>query len=65
VDLQTSGRRRRGEDLERAILTAAWDQLVERGYGNFTIDAVADAAGTSRSVLYRRWPDRDALIAAT
>jgi AcrR family transcriptional regulator len=65
VDLQASGRRRRGEDLERAILAAAWDQLVERGYGNFTIDAVADAAGTSRSVLYRRWPDRDALIAAT
>jgi AcrR family transcriptional regulator len=65
VDLQTSGRRRRGEDLERAILTAAWDQLVEGGYGNFTIDAVAEAAGTSRSVLYRRWPDRDALITAT
>jgi AcrR family transcriptional regulator len=65
VDLQAGGRRRRGEDLERAILAAAWDQLVEGGYGNFTIDAVAEAAGTSRSVLYRRWPDRDALITAT
>lgn len=65
MDLQIGVRRRRGEELERAILEAAWDQLVGRGYGNFTIDAVADAAGTSRSVLYRRWPDRDALIAAT
>lgn len=65
MDLEERGRRRRGEELERAILAAAWDQLLERGYGNFTIDAVAEAAGTSRSVLYRRWPDRDALIAAT
>lgn len=58
-------RRRRGDDLERAILAAAWEELVSNGYGNFTIDAVAERAGTSRSVLYRRWPDRDALIAAT
>lgn len=58
-------RRRRGVDLENAILAAAWDELVDHGYGNFTIDAVAERAGTSRSVLYRRWPDRDALIAAT
>ncbi len=65
MDLQTGGRRRRGQDLERAILEAAWDQLVQRGYGNFTIDAVAEAAGTSRSVLYRRWPDREDLITAT
>ncbi len=65
MNLPTSGRRRRGEDLEIAILAAAWDQLVQRGYGNFTIDAVAEAAGTSRSVLYRRWTDREALITAT
>jgi AcrR family transcriptional regulator len=65
VDLELRGRRRRGEELEQAILAAAWDRLLEHGYGNFTIDAVAEAAGTSRSVLYRRWPDRDALIAAT
>lgn len=65
MDLELRGRRRRGEELERAILAAAWDRLLELGYGNFTIDAVAEAAGTSRSVLYRRWPDRDALIAAT
>lgn len=65
MDLELRGRRRRGEELEQAILAAAWDRLLEHGYGNFTIDAVAEAAGTSRSVLYRRWPDRDALIAAT
>jgi AcrR family transcriptional regulator len=65
MDLEEPGRRRRGEELERAILAAAWDRLLESGYHNFTIDAVAERAGTSRSVLYRRWPDRDALIGAT
>ncbi len=65
MDLELRGRRRRGEELEHAILAAAWERLLGHGYGNFTIDAVAEAAGTSRSVLYRRWPDRDALIAAT
>lgn len=65
MDLEPRVRRRRGEDLEQAILAAAWEELVDNGYGNFTIDAVAERAGTSRSVLYRRWPDRDALVAAT
>jgi AcrR family transcriptional regulator len=58
-------RRRRGRELEDAILGAAWEQIVDGGYQGFTIDAVADRAGTSRSVLYRRWPDRDALLEAT
>lgn len=64
MDLEAPGRRRRGEELEQAILAAAWERLLDAGYGNFTIDAVAEAAGTSRSVLYRRWPDRDSLVRA-
>ena len=58
-------RRRRGEELEAAILAAAWEQVLEGGYPAFTIDAVADRAGTSRSVIYRRWPDRESLLEAT
>ncbi|MCU1481197.1 MAG: TetR family transcriptional regulator [Subtercola sp.] len=57
-------RRRRGQELEDALLEAAWLQLVDAGYGSFTIDAVADRAGTSRPVLYRRWPDRESLALA-
>ncbi|UJP10190.1 TetR/AcrR family transcriptional regulator [Microbacterium sp. KUDC0406] len=64
MDLDDGVRRRRGRELEDAILTAAWDQLLQGGYGNFTIDAVADRADTSRSVVYRRWPDRIALVEA-
>lgn len=56
--------RRRGADLERAILDAAWEQLVSEGYGRFTIDAVAARAGTSKPVLYRRWSNREELFTA-
>jgi AcrR family transcriptional regulator len=57
--------RRRGKALEDAVLEAAWAELIERGYANFTIEAVATRASTSRTVLYRRWPDRaDLTIAA-
>lgn len=58
------GRRRRGAALESAILDAGWDQLIEGGYERFTIDAVAARSGSARSVLYRRWPTRLALLEA-
>ncbi|GHJ33737.1 hypothetical protein TPA0910_81700 [Streptomyces hygroscopicus subsp. sporocinereus] len=57
--------RRRGSRLEDAILHAAWDVLVEHGYTGFTYEAVAARAGTSRAVLYRRWPQRENLLLAT
>jgi AcrR family transcriptional regulator len=57
--------RRRGAALEEAILQAAWEVLVQDGYQGFTYEAVAARAGTSRPVLYRRWPQRDDLLLAT
>ena len=57
--------RRRGEALEGALLDAAWAELTKRGYDEFTIDAVATRAGTSRAVLYRRWPSKQDLVVAT
>lgn len=65
MDLEQPAKRRRGQELEEAILAAGWAQLMEGGYHAFTIDAVAEKAETSRSVIYRRWPDRDALMDAT
>ncbi|WP_183436593.1 TetR/AcrR family transcriptional regulator [Methylobacterium sp. R2-1] len=56
--------RRRGADLEQAILEAAWSELSERGYAYLTMDAVAARAGTSRPVLARRWDGRAALATA-
>ena len=56
--------RRRGQILEEALLDAAWAELTERGYDAFTIDAVDARAGTSRAVLYRRWPAKPQLVHA-
>jgi AcrR family transcriptional regulator len=50
--------------LEDALLDAAWAQLVSGGYGAFTFDAVAERAGTSKPVIYRRWPTRQELVVA-
>jgi AcrR family transcriptional regulator len=56
--------RRRGAVLEDAILQAAWEVLADHGYPGFTYEAVAARAGTSRPVLYRRWPKREDLLLA-
>jgi len=62
---RTSGHRRRGPSLEAALLDAAWDELHVFGYAALTMDGVAARAGTSKAVLYRRWPNRAELILAT
>jgi AcrR family transcriptional regulator len=56
--------RRRGTELEQAILDAAWAELREVGYADLTIEGVATRAGTSKPVIYRRWPGRPALVLA-
>src|ERR1700678_3534663 len=56
--------RRRGEALEAALLDAAWAELQAVGYASLTFEAVADRAGTSRAVLYRRWRNRTELVIA-
>jgi hypothetical protein len=62
TDIKT---RRRGVELERAILDAAWAELSEVGYTALTIEAVAKRAGTSKPVIYRRWQSRAALVVAS
>lgn len=56
--------RRRGAVLEEALLDAAWIELTNQGYFNFTFEGVIKRAGTSRSVLYRRWPNKLSLALA-
>ncbi|QKW34615.1 TetR/AcrR family transcriptional regulator [Actinomadura sp. NAK00032] len=57
-------RRRRGAELEGALLDAAWDELVEAGYAKLTMESVAARAGTGIAVLYRRWANKDRLVLA-
>jgi len=56
--------RRRGAALEHALLEAAWEELQAGGYARLTMERVAERAGTSRAVIYRRWPSRAALVIA-
>jgi len=56
--------RRRGAALEAALLEAAWRELQAAGYAAMTIEAVASRAGTSRAVVYRRWPKKADLFIA-
>jgi AcrR family transcriptional regulator len=59
-----TGARRRGEELEHALLAAAWDELLEVGYPKLTMENVAERAGTSKPVIYRRWPTKAKLVLA-
>jgi AcrR family transcriptional regulator len=56
--------RRRGAVLEGAILEAGWEQLLAEGYDGFAFEAIAERAKTGKPVLYRRWPDKEALLLA-
>jgi AcrR family transcriptional regulator len=56
--------RRRGKVLEAAIFEVVLQELVEAGYVNFSIERVAARAGTSKPVIYRRWPTRAQLVHA-
>ena len=55
-------RRRRGSELEEALLDAAWQELQATGYAGLTYDGVAARAATSKPVLYRRWPTKADLV---
>ncbi|MET7302855.1 TetR/AcrR family transcriptional regulator [Embleya sp. NPDC005575] len=55
--------RKRGVTLERAITEAVLAELGERGYGALTFEGVAARAGTGKSALYRRWPDKMGMVA--
>ncbi|WP_440555371.1 TetR/AcrR family transcriptional regulator [Streptomyces sp. SCPE 10] len=56
--------RRRGPELEAALLGAAWDELAQAGFARLTMESVASRANTGVAVLYRRWANKDELALA-
>lgn len=54
----------RSERVGRDALEAVLDELALAGYGDFSVERVAERAGVNKVTLYRRWGGRDALIAA-
>jgi AcrR family transcriptional regulator len=62
VDKGASAGRPRDPRIDAAILAAAADLLVEIGYSNVTMAAVAERAGTTKTALYRRWSSKAELV---
>ncbi|MFI7135586.1 TetR/AcrR family transcriptional regulator [Nonomuraea sp. NPDC050153] len=52
----------RGRATRNRILRAATDMMYVRGVAATTLDDVRTASGTSKSQLYRHYPDKDALM---
>lgn len=53
--------RPRSSASREAVLRAAYEMLVERGYGLLAIEAVAARAGVGKATIYRWWPNRAVL----
>ena len=51
VAVQTSWRGTRAGDLK-----ATWEEFEEVGFAKLSMEGVAKRAGTSKPVIYRRWP---------
>lgn len=64
VDAKPRPGRQRSVEADKAILSAALDELAESGYAGFTVAAVIARAGVSSATLYRRWATKEELVAA-
>lgn len=54
--------RPRDPNVDRSILVATRELLVETGYPKTTIAAIARRAGVGTSAIYRRWTCRESII---
>jgi AcrR family transcriptional regulator len=54
----------RSERVVRRVLDAAIVELAHSGYHGFRMDEVASRASVNKTTIYRRWPNRAALITA-
>jgi AcrR family transcriptional regulator len=52
----------RSARVRQAVLDAAFAELDEHGYADFSIEAVARRSGVHKTTIYRRWPTREALL---
>jgi AcrR family transcriptional regulator len=50
-------------EVDRALILAAVEEFVLRGYHAMTMESIAARAGVSKVSLYRRWPSKRAVMA--
>lgn len=54
--------RPRSEKSKNAILSSAYDLLIENGFSSVTIDKIAEKAEVSKATIYKWWPNKAAVI---
>ena len=54
--------RPRSEQLHKAILQTAFDLVLEVGFREVSIESIAAKAGVGKTTIYRRWPNKAAVI---
>lgn len=59
----TAGRPRDAR-LDQAILDATSKLVLDKGYTGFSVQDVADSAGTTKAAIYRRWSTKAVLVHA-
>ncbi len=62
LDKAPGAGRPRDPRIDSAILSATAELLVQIGYSNLSLAAVAERAGTTKSALYRRWSSKAELV---
>jgi AcrR family transcriptional regulator len=61
VQTGTAGRPRDAR-IDRAVLRATEELVVEVGYADLSVGAIAERAGTTKPAIYRRWPGKAYLV---
>ncbi len=56
--------RPRSAEADAAIVRATLELLVEEGFQGLSVDAVRQRAGVGKATIYRRFPDKAALVRA-
>ncbi len=56
---------RRNEDARVAVLGAAVELLIERGFAGVTVEGIAARAGVGKQTIYRWWPSKVDILLET
>jgi AcrR family transcriptional regulator len=52
----------RSEEARLAVLQAADDLLVEKGFARLTVEGIAQRAGVAKQTIYRWWPSKTDIL---
>jgi AcrR family transcriptional regulator len=61
-EMPRKGGRPRVPEIQLAILNAAADLVLEGGFKVLSMDAIAAKANVGRMTIYRRWPNKAAIV---